>query len=193
MLIYDRDNLRLYAAELRLPDPAGRSRREAEAAAMAGLLREAFPNGGAEPRHHPTGAPYLEGAAGEKYEISISHCRRMAIVALAPRGSRIGVDCESADRAGQLRRVAGRFLSTGEYGRWSRSEALLSLAWTIKEAAFKAAGDPTLTMRAIPLPDTAPTENSDADCQMTIGGRRYRVFGVAAPIEGITITIVRGL
>lgn len=191
MLIYERDGARLHAAELSLPHPTAGSRGEAEARAVAELLREALPGREAALRHRESGAPYLEG--DDMPEISISHCRRMALIALAPKGSRIGVDCESADRAEQLRRVAARFLAAEEIERWSATEERLFQAWTIKEAAFKAAGNPSLTMRALPLPATAPGENGAADSEVAIGGRRYGVWNIASPVEGVMITLVRGI
>lgn len=124
--------------------PGGR--REAEKVAVAEALREA----GIEPsrlRHEESGRPYLEGC---DREISISHGAGWAIVALGPAGMQIGVDIERWRP--QLRRVSSKFLSPEEAAVYGQSDRLLLEAWTQKEAIFKAAGDPELTISRIPLP-----------------------------------------
>jgi phosphopantetheinyl transferase (holo-ACP synthase) len=70
--------------------------------------------------------------------ISITHCNDTAMLAVAPEGTAIGIDCEQPRRA--LRNVAPRILSEKELAAWSASDALLLQAWTIKEAVYKAAG-----------------------------------------------------
>lgn len=200
MLIYDRDELRIYATEIPpLPEGIPGARSVAERAAVKRLLREAFPEGGVGVGHRASGAPYLERRGGSEEEaeglpdISISHCRRLAVMALAPRGEGIGVDCESGNRAGQLRRVARKFLSAGQLEGWSGSDASLFWAWTIKEAAYKAAQDPSLTMAGIPLPAEIPVGEATADSEIEIGGRRYGVFQADSPDAGVIIMVVRGI
>jgi len=83
--------------------------------------------------HRPDGSPVVEGL---DREISVSHCAGMA--ALAVGGcDRIGVDIE-LPRA-TLGRVVHKFLSASEMTEWVADDDLL-LAWTIKEALYKAAG-----------------------------------------------------
>lgn len=193
MLIYDRDETRIYAAPIACERDVKTGRRAAEQEAVAGLLREAFGMQGAKVEHHPSGAPYLAGHEGERFEISISHSIGMAVVALAPKGERIGVDCESAGRARQLRRIAARFIAPEDLERWSATDELLYQAWTIKEAAFKASGIAGLTIGDIPLPMTFPHKNETSDSEIAIGGRRYAIILIEAPIEGCRITFVRGI
>lgn len=190
MLIYDQDDIRLYATEIPpLPEGIPGARSVAERAAVKRLVREAFPGTGARVAHRESGAPFLEGADGA---VSISHCRRMAVMAVAPEGTRIGVDCESGNRAGQLRRVAPRFLSKEQQGEWSASEAMLFWAWTIKEAAYKAALDPSLRLAEIPLPAEIPLGHGTKDSEIAIGGRRYRVFQADSPDPAVIIMVVLG-
>ena len=100
-------------------------RRESECRAVEALLSHLLP--GATLSHLPSGAP----VADRPVCISVSHSRRIAVLAVASRP--IGVDAEE-NRPEQLRRVASRFVTEAE-------EALcpsLLHAWTAKEAAFKA-------------------------------------------------------
>lgn len=194
MLIYDKEDIRLYATEIPpLPEGVPGARSVAERAAVKRLLREAFPGLAVRVAHRESGAPYLESEGeGPVEAVSISHCRRLAVMALAPEGSRIGVDCESGNRAGQLRRVAPRFLSKEQYPAWSASEGALFWAWTIKEAAYKAALDPSLTMAEIPLPAEIPLGNATPDSEIAIGGRRYGVFQADSPDPAVIIMVVKG-
>ena len=114
-------------------------------------------------------------------------------MAVAPEGTRIGVDCESGNRAGQLRRVAPRFLSKEQQGVWSASEAMLFWAWTIKEAAYKAALDPSLRLSEIPLPAEIPLGRGTKDSEISIGGRGYRVFQADSPDPAVIIMVVLGV
>ncbi len=193
MLIYDREGIRVHAARLAYPAEGKSGRREAEVAAVAGLLREAFGPDGAEVGHRESGAPYLKGPLGEKFEISISHCPGLALMALAPKGTRIGIDCESTLRGAQLRRIAPRFIARADLERWSADDERLFQAWTIKEAAFKAAGIAGLTIGDIPLPEALPRKNETSDSEIAIGGGRYAVARLEAPAEGLEIALVRGI
>lgn len=195
MLIIDRDDIRLYATSIPpLPEGIPAARAVAEKAAVKRLLREAFPEGGVRIAHRGSGAPYLVAETDALLpEVSVSHCRRMAVMALAPAATRIGVDCECGNRAGQLRRVAQRFLSPAQVPAWSASEAMLFWAWTIKEAAYKAALDPALTLAGIPLPAEIPLENATPDSEIAIGGRRYGVFQADSPDPAVIIMVVRSI
>lgn len=196
MLIYDSEDIRLYATEIP-PHPEGvpAARSVAEREGVDRLLREAFPAGNARLAHLESGAPYLkfEGEEPRYRDISISHCRKIAVIALGAKGIRIGVDCENGNRAGQLRRVAPRFLTEEQLPRWSGSEEALFQAWTIKEAAYKAALDPSLTLAELPLPEEVPTGKATADSEIAIGGRRYGVFQADSPYPGVIIMVVRGI
>lgn len=93
--------------------------------------------------HDADGAPRL---CGSTLNISISHSRHFAAIALHP-SARIGIDIEEP-RLGQLRRVITKFLAPHERELWS--DRLLE-AWTCKEAVFKAAGLRNLPLGAIDL------------------------------------------
>ena len=109
--------------------------------------------------HDPHGAPLL---AGSDLNISISHSRNFAAVAVSVRG-RIGIDIEEP-RLEQLRRVIGKFLAPEEMPLWG--DRLLA-AWTCKEAVFKAAGVPGIGLGSIIL--------IEPDVAMVPDGRRFRL------------------
>ena len=69
----------------------------------------------------------------------------MAAIAIAPAHTRIGIDCESGDRMDTLQRTAHKFLSPEQTEAWGEYPATL-WAWCVKEAAYKAAGQPGLAI-----------------------------------------------
>ncbi len=121
--------------------------------------------------HFPSGAPYLEDS---DQRISVSHTPRFMVVASLPRTpeshledfnlrTAMGIDVEKADRD-QARRVAGRVMSEEELslmkdyasglttpnGKLTPEEAETRsavLAWTIKEALYKAALEDEIDFR----------------------------------------------
>ena len=130
------------AAVLLAPIPEGpESRRERERLAAADAL-EKLVGRRVEILHTPEGAPY---PADRSFHLSISHSRHVVAV-LAGSEPGWGVDIEE-ERPGQLERVASRVLNEGES---SVCQGLLQ-AWTLKEAAFKAAGLPIADLREIHL------------------------------------------
>lgn len=131
----------------RLPEPDFRSsRRKAEVDTVAGIVREVF---GAEVRlmHDSDGAPYISGG---DVNISVSHGGGYALLA-ANRLCKIGIDIEMARPA--LIRTATRFMSEGELVVYGGSIETALIAWTAKEAVFKAMGDAALTVSAIHIPE----------------------------------------
>lgn len=119
----------LYSVEIEGCAASGSGRREREREAVGRLVREAFgPQAVLE--HRADGSPIV-AAAGES-QISVSHSRRMAVLAVAP--AAVGVDIEEPRE--QLLRVAGRFMTPEEQKVYS-SPGLILKAWTLKEAAFK--------------------------------------------------------
>lgn len=110
--------------------------REAERTAIASLLNEAL-GPDTTLSHRPDGSPAINIPG---IEISISHCRTCAVIALSDRP--VGVDVET-DRA-QLARVAPRVLSPDELIYYNDC---LVKAWTLKEALYKAALTPGLDFR----------------------------------------------
>lgn len=117
-------------------EPLEGSGRAAERRAILRLIERAFGPGHTY-SHHPDGAPAIDV---EGIEISVSHCRRCAALAIADRA--IGVDVET--RRPQLERVAPRVLSADEIECYAGS---LEQAWTLKEAIYKAARTPGLDFR----------------------------------------------
>lgn len=117
------------------PSDSRLSRRLRERRAVERILQAML--GHARLDHLPDGAPIADGARF----ISISHSRRLAAVAIS-QSAPLGIDAEE-DRRATLLRVAPKFLSDRER-QWV-GEADLVRAWTIKEAVYKAAGQPSLT------------------------------------------------
>lgn len=96
--------------------------------------------------HFASGAPFIYG---EESRISISHCNGLYVVAtLAPVPgadlsqysdvTALGVDAEPRNRS-QVMKVRERFLSDAELAMTGEDEEMNVLAWTVKEACYKAA------------------------------------------------------
>lgn len=101
-------------------------------------------------QHDANGAPHIDG---ENCHISISHCATHVALAVN-RNHRIGIDIENWRE--QLNNVRSRFLSPSEQQRINTPQQLLQ-AWTAKEALYKVAQTP-----GISLADdiTLPTPNN---------------------------------
>lgn len=97
--------------------------------------------------HFRNGAPFLFGEQGR---ISITHCRNFLAVATLPptpevelgefsRRAALGIDAEPIDRA-QVIKIRERFLSDDELRMIPADDVEQNvIAWTVKEAAYKAA------------------------------------------------------
>ncbi|MCM1152968.1 MAG: 4'-phosphopantetheinyl transferase superfamily protein [Muribaculum sp.] len=97
--------------------------------------------------HFRNGAPFLEG---DDARISLSHADHLLVVATLPRTPEtdlrdfstrtcMGIDAERADR-GQVLKIRSKFLSDEELGEIAEDDVAANiLAWTIKEASYKAA------------------------------------------------------
>lgn len=140
------DSLSVYLADI----PAGEaSRRQRERHTVAALARHAISDSSTV-CHTESGAPYIRNIEAS---ISVSHSQFTAALAVGRPGILLGVDIESARE--QLRRVAPRVLSERELQIYGSSMDMLLAAWTLKEAAYKAAGIPGLDFRlGIELPDS---------------------------------------
>lgn len=129
-----------------------RPRRERETAAVETLVAAAF-GPDAHKYNLPSGAPEVRFSgprAGMHAPVfSISHSRDYAVLVVSPDGRPIGVDIESFRPT--LRRVVPKFLSADEAAAYATDERLL-LAWTLKEASYKAAGITGLSLLDIWLP-----------------------------------------
>lgn len=93
--------------------------------------------------HKPSGAPYL--IDNPLVNISISHCRHLVAVAL-DQERKVGIDIEEP-REQQLERVISHILSDDERHIFDVNTPLRLRAWTLKEAAFKAADLPDIDYR----------------------------------------------
>ena len=124
----------LYVAEI--PGITDAVRRQREDIAVAKLVTEAFGQGAV--RHNDSiGTPYiLMNGRVINVEVSVSHSRSHAVLAVAPQGIALGVDIE--DNRQQLQRVAPRILSASELRVYSSLPLGLLKAWTMKEALYKA-------------------------------------------------------
>lgn len=118
-------------------------RREAEIAAEQKLITAVF-GPGHELRHTPDGAPCITGV---DLPVSISHGAGRCVLAVSTDGRPVGVDIECWRE--QLRRISRKFLTSEEFPRYSGCEELLLQSWAAKEAVFKAAGMPELTVSRI--------------------------------------------
>ena len=168
MLVYDENGVKVFFMPLAAYGKGERC--HAERAAVDALICEAF--AGAEvPRleHHSSGAPCL---AGVDVTVSVSHCSEGVCVALGYSGVNVGIDAESSNRGGQLRRVAGKFLSREQMDVWGVDESSLLRAWTIKEAIYKAALQPGLPLVEIPLPAEIPADNAT----VRLHGKMYSII-----------------
>lgn len=97
--------------------------------------------------HYKNGAPFIEG---EESRISITHTDHLLAVATLPRTpesdlrefsvrTAMGIDAERADRS-QVLKLRERFLSQKELEMIDAEDIEQNvLAWTVKEAAYKAA------------------------------------------------------
>lgn len=112
-------------------------RRQREKEVVAKLLHRML-GYEAELTHSPDGAPLLPN-----YNISISHSRDIAVVALDPMRP-VGIDAE--EMRPQLMRINERFLSPKELSVFTTPGQLLT-SWTIKEAVYKIAGKDAVEFR----------------------------------------------
>lgn len=106
--------------------------------------------------HFNNGAPFLNG---DSARISITHCKGLFAVATLPPTPEVelsrfspraamGIDAERADRS-QVLNLRERFLSSAELEMIDPEDVQANvLAWTIKEAAYKAALTPGLDFRS---------------------------------------------
>lgn len=119
------------------------TRRDAERAAVADALEALLP--GASLDHDDHGAPFVVNRPD--VTVSVSHSHTLVAVATADDEQSIGVDIENNRRA-QLTKVAPRFLDNAERAEAETLSRGLLMAWTAKEAAYKADGGNNVTSLA---------------------------------------------
>lgn len=154
--------------------------RRAEILTTRALIRNTFGEN-VSLSHNDDGSPRLVGC---DLNISISHCKGMAIVASHP-NKKIGVDIERWRNT--LLKVKTKFLSQAEMDYYSSAADLL-VAWTCKEAIYKAANCPGLDfVHDINL----PLKNIDnkAIVYLPDGDRQFNLFTTASSEFTLTLAI----
>lgn len=127
--------------------------------------------------HAPSGAPFIQGSPAH---ISISHCADCVVIAVDDCRV-VGIDAEVWRP--QLLRVACKFLTPAEAAR-TTSHLDLLCAWTIKEAVYKAAMIPGLSLCDILLPE----RGSNVAKVVGAAGRSFNVVTVElSPCRAITL------
>lgn len=174
------EQVKVYSVAITQSDAPARVR---EREAVGRLLEEAFGPGSADRlRHHPSGAPYIIAPyiirCGERgaetpaaVNISITHSRDRALLAVAPAAVSVGIDAEGLCREAQLRKVAPRFLSPRQLEAYSGN---LVQAWIFKEALYKAMLLPGVALESIPLP-AEPLRRGETATVSTISGDEFLV------------------
>ncbi len=152
----DYGDVKVYITPLDNSEPS--RRRRSESAAVAALVRYAF---GADHTvgHEDSGAPIVRYRQITYNNISISHSRTHAALAVAPSGCYVGIDIEH-NRSRQLHNIARRIFTPGEMKEYGGTETGLLTAWTLKEAIFKSYRGGELSLRndiRLPMPASAPT------------------------------------
>jgi 4'-phosphopantetheinyl transferase len=130
----------IWRVELPVEDPRGAAR-HALASLLAGYL------GGAEAaalEFAENGKPRLARDPG-RLSFNLSHSRRLALIAIAPGGTEVGVDVERLRPRRDLVRLAARWLPAADAAAIAaadegRREALFYAAWTRHEARVKCTG-----------------------------------------------------
>ena len=122
--------------------PPRQSEREAARAVASYLLQRPV-----DIDHHHDGAPFISDFHGC---VSISHSQKYIAVAIDNQRS-IGIDIEDIDRAERMMRIAPRVLSPEEIHAYAEPQEQLR-AWTLKEAAYKAARHGVDFLHHIQLP-----------------------------------------
>lgn len=155
------DNYQLFIEKI---ESDARPRRIRENLAVERLVRRAF---GDDARKYnlPSGAPAVSVPGRLDPVLSISHSETYAVLVQSLDGSPVGVDIETFRPA--LRKVMPKFLNDDEAAVYGSDDGLLS-AWTLKEAAYKAAGKPGLSLLDIHLP-------LSGDIITLADGRRLRI------------------
>lgn len=129
--------------------------------------------------HYPDGAPMPMDEAGRELQgvyISISHSHRLAAAAISDRP--VGIDIEQPRQ--QLTRVATRFLTPEQLAGLRMRLPMLAIGWTVKEAVFKLARTPGLSLTDISL----DTESHLPD------GRPYSISSVWLRGHALTVATV---
>ena len=174
---------RVYLLEFAVGDRCS-GQREGEKRAVREIVESVFGDN-AVLSHRPDGSPVVEGC---NVEISVSHCRGVAAVAVNTDSQRIGIDIE--EPRDQLARVAPRVLSAEELSAYGGSADGLLRAWTLKEALYKASRHMLGREPEFASQLRLPLEGRGASvCE---DGRELRFEATTLVEDGLCIAVVLG-
>lgn len=126
--------------------------------------------------HDPDGAPRLPGVEN----FSLSHSSHYAAAAWSAITC-VGIDIEESTP--RLPRLAAKFMADRELALLSPLTPLPHLlAWTVKEAAFKAAGQPGAVLRDINITEASEAADGAIEGAASLGGHQLSFF--AREIDG---------
>lgn len=135
--------------------------------------------------HYGNGAPFidLKSGFGKSVFISLSHCRLGASIAISEVVKEFGIDIEEDSE--KLQRVKEKFINEAESEFIGKSQLLL--AWTIKEAVYKAAGISGLPLRdGIKIKSITNSKKSTiTKSEISVGEQSYEGYSI---IDGRIIT-----
>jgi phosphopantetheinyl transferase len=116
------------------------------------------------------------------FHISLSHSFPF-VAAVISHEKPVGIDLERYGR--NVEKIGPRFLSAEEWNRWHDSHAHLTMAWTCKEAIYKAMGVPGLAFQTdIQLPQLATNsfETHVRDKKISISMEEFEHFACSIAI-----------
>lgn len=123
--------------------------------------------------------PYFDSS---NFHISLSHSFPF-VAAVISHEKPVGIDLERYGR--NVEKIGPRFLSAEEWDRWHDSHAHLTMAWTCKEAIYKAMGVPGLAFQPdIQLPQLATNsfEIHVRDKKISISMEKFEYFTCSVAI-----------
>jgi len=123
--------------------------------------------------------PYFDSS---NFHISLSHSFPF-VAAVISHEKPVGIDLERYGR--NVEKIGPRFLSAEEWNRWHDSHAHLTMAWTCKEAIYKAMGVPGLAFQPdIQLPQLATNsfEIDVRDKKISISMEEFEHFACSIAI-----------
>lgn len=163
------------------PDINASQRKCTEQKVIDQLIKKVFGEK-AQLEHNADGSPFI---IGSNKEISISHSRSMATLAIGS-DKRFGIDVE--EWRDTLQRVRPKYLSAQESETWVTCDDML-IAWTAKEAAYKAAG-----IFGLDFSDDILLFRNDSNISATVKTKegntmQYDIFTTKIDLSRITVAI----
>lgn len=165
------------------------------------VWKENGPDGYRDIYHTQAGAPLVYDSDAR---ISLSHARHLLVVATLPPTpeadleqysdrTALGVDAELADRD-QVLRVRERYLSERELGLFAADDVKANiLAWTCKEALYKAALCPGLDWREDISIEVPPTlGHADGRASVKMRGSEYPFTLYSYECDGYIVSVAIG-